>query len=140
MPTIAVPYPFVRCWYHERDEEGDYPVSSWSPGTFNLPDSQVQVEYVEGYAVSETTRGCHGRGHMLLTVVARRELPRPYQERVFYVRQWRDPEGKVFGNRGLRCCTARKFEQLARGYAYPVLTKDDPMATDKATVLAQQGD
>ena len=54
-------------------------------------------------------------GEMILTVVSTHKLGAA--ERVFYTRQWRDPDGKVFGaDSKLRITSSAGFTMLTRGY------------------------
>jgi hypothetical protein len=106
-----VPFPFIRetvtaGWEHDQPE-----ILTWRPG---ISWAECERRYggydLEAYA--------DGMGHMLLTVVKRVDMPRPYQNRVFYVRQWRDPSGKVFGNKSLRITTAGSFTRMRAGYRH----------------------
>jgi hypothetical protein len=101
-------YPFVRTVFEKQDFDGEEAVTNhlhgWKPG--------CESEYDQGFSVIYSA---DGMGEMLLTVVSRHK-PGRYPERVFYTRQWRDPDGKVFGNLKLRIATAQKFKQLSSGY------------------------
>ena len=59
-----------------------------------------------------------GKGLMLLTVVSRHKPSPKYAERVFFIRQWRDPDGKVFGQTSLKCLTNEAFIRRCRGWFY----------------------
>ena len=56
-------------------------------------------------------------GSMVLTVV---DVFKPgrYPARVFYTRQWIDPDGKVFGKSALRMTTVSAFLRRTRGYMH----------------------
>ena len=56
-------------------------------------------------------------GEMLLSVVSTHK-PGKFPERIFYTRQWKDPEGKVFGKGALRVTTIGTFRRLLRGYRH----------------------
>lgn len=102
--VFAVPYPFVRDLY---DEGGDPPVPTWRPG--------VRYELLPPDGGEEAV--ADGVGEMHLRVVSTHK-PGRYPERVFYVRQWQDPDGHVFGASVLRIATINKFRRLAAGYAF----------------------
>jgi hypothetical protein len=107
-------YPFVVKTVMLRDEEGSAEVESWCPGTievFRMPDDSDTI--------------AHALGRMILTVVSVHR-PGRYPERVFYTRQWEDPDGKVFGRNNLRVTTTGNFGRLIRGYRHPyALAKTD---------------
>ena len=48
-------------------------------------------------------------------------LPGKFSSRVFYVRRWRDPDGKEFGKPRLRVTTTAAFAKLTKGYRHPYL-------------------
>jgi hypothetical protein len=105
-------YPFIRSTYQEWAIAGDggaIPVvlSCWKPGIEFVACSQDDCEEV-----------CHGLGFQTLTVISRHK-PGRYPARVFYTRQWTDPDGKVFGNPKLRITTAQAFKTLVTGYRKP---------------------
>ena len=93
--------------------EGDEPeatqmqmVKSWRPG--------VEWEQDDEYAAHGVAEAL---GEMLLTVV---DIHKPgrFPTRVFYTRQWKDPNGKVFGKAGLRITTLDAFRRRLRGYMH----------------------
>ena len=101
---FEVRYPFCRV---ERDESAPFDSGEWRPGClpqYNTPDFDV-VWFA------------HGHGQMLLEVVSTHK-PGAFIDRVFYVRQWRDPDGKVFGKNKLRVTTAAAFGRLLKGYRH----------------------
>jgi hypothetical protein len=104
---IENPYPFVR----QTQPGGDCQDAKdlyWRPGV--KPDERRQ-EYV-----------ADGTGAQILTIVGKYK-PDGYQERVFYRRQWRDPDGKVFGKRGVLVSAATHFAVIAKGYRYQVAVR-----------------
>lgn len=103
------PYPFVRETYKVYDEDGSRDESSWRPGVEMVPSPPYGED---GYAVAD------GKGAMVLTEVSRHK-PGKYPERVFYTREFVDPDGYTFGKGTLRVCSAGKFTRLAARYAYP---------------------
>jgi hypothetical protein len=105
---FIIEYPFVRSTYTEQDEEGMSEVACWKPGVEFVPTGQYG-EDVDTVA--------HGVGKQRLTVISRHR-PGKFPERVFYVRQWIDPDGKAFGKPKLRITTACAFTTLCRGYRY----------------------
>ena len=105
--TYTVKYPFSRAEVSLPDGEGGfYTMKSWSPG---CRDEWVPPDDVELVA--------DGHGEMLLNVVARFK-PGKYPERIFYTRQWKDPDGKVFGKTKLHIAAIYKFRRLAAGYYF----------------------
>jgi hypothetical protein len=104
----VAPYPFVRSTVTFSGEEGPYEVQGWRPGT-------LTQEFVS----STSDPLAHGEGKQLLTIVTVCPLPGRYQDRVFYVQQWEDPDGKRFGKKQVRICGIQKFGALLRGYRYP---------------------
>lgn len=107
---FAVPYPYFRETVDlpPDDPEGTGPntVQSWRPGT--------QAESDGGYGVQSAA---DAMGAMLLTVI---DVYKPgrFPARVFFTRQWRDPEGKVFGKGGLRITTVPAFLRRTKGYMH----------------------
>lgn len=102
--TFAVRYPFCLEDFTVQDFDGAYTVQSWRPGVRRI--ENVREEWV-----------ADGEGQQLLTVVSTHK-PGTYQERVFYTRQWADPDGKIFGKTRLMHCTMRKFCGLIHAYRY----------------------
>lgn len=96
---FSVPYPYVR-----DDETGE---PRWRPGT--RPE-QIATDEVENMA--------DGVGAQELEVVSLHQ-PGKYQHRVFFKRQWVDPDGNRFGKAGLKVASIRKFRALAAGFAHP---------------------
>lgn len=105
---IEVPFPFVREEAQVIGEDGPEDVMSWRPGTVEIPQPPYG-EYSDSVA--------DGIGRMLLTEVSRHK-PGRYPERVFYVRQWIDPDGNQFGKTNLRITTAAVFKRLSAGYMH----------------------
>lgn len=104
---FTVPYPYVR------DEDAG---ARWRPGTRE----DATGEDVENVA--------DAIGAQELEVVSLHQ-PGKYQHRVFFKRQWIDPDGRRFGKAGLRVASIRKFRALVAGYAHPYTVA----ATEKAS-------
>ncbi|MDF8912879.1 hypothetical protein OU568_26610 [Escherichia coli] len=111
--TYGVSYPFFT---EEVELPPDDPeatqmqmVKSWRPG--------VEWEQDDEYATHGVAEAL---GEMLLTVVDVHK-PGRYPTRVFYTRQWKDPNGKVFGKAGLRITTLDAFRRRLRGYMHEFL-------------------
>jgi hypothetical protein len=107
--VFTVPYPYSR---EEVELPPDDPeatclvtVNSWRPG----------VRWVQVYDDSEAE--AEGIGAMLLTVIDVHK-PGRFPARVFFTRQWRDPDGKVFGKGGLRITTVPAFLRRTKGYMH----------------------
>lgn len=101
---FSVPYPYVR-----EDDAGP----RWRPGT--RPDA-------DGLDFA------HAVGAQEMEVVSLHQ-PGKYQHRVFFTRQWVDPDGNRFGKAGLRVASIRKFRALVAGYAHPYTVAE----TEKAS-------
>lgn len=101
---FSTPYPFVRDTY---DDAGD-PIPTWRPG--------VRYELLPPDGGEEAV--ADGVGEMHLRVISTHK-PGRYPERVFYLRQWRDPDGRVFGSPSLKIASIHKFRRLTAGYAFP---------------------
>jgi len=93
---FTVPYPYVR-----EDDAGP----RWRPGT------RVEAEAPDD-SVADAV------GAQELEVVSLHQ-PGKYQHRVFFKRQWVDPDGNRFGKAGLKVASIRKFRALVAGYAHP---------------------
>lgn len=102
-----VAYPFVRCKAEVFDGEGMATIDSWRPG--------CEARWEDCYGNSEWF--ADAMGTMVLTEVSRHK-PGKYPERVFYVRQFVDPDGTRFGKTNLRMTTAQRFKTLCAGYSH----------------------
>ena len=112
---ITVVYPFIKAPVTLMDDEGPFTMMSWRPGTIDPPvGTRLYPEHS-----ADHFRMAHGEGHMLLRMIKEVELPSPYKTRVFYVRRWRDPDGKEFGKTTLRVCTFRVWASMRTGYRFP---------------------
>lgn len=112
--TYEVWYPFKRETYQPPpvlENPGawiskyiDQPaVQTWAPGW-----ESEAWEYGQTY-------NWHGNGAMILTVVSLHKPGPTYPERAFYTRQWRDPDGKVFGRTNLRVISSRALVNWLHG-------------------------
>lgn len=110
--VIEVRHPFIRSTYTVMEEDCDYEIPCWCPGTKRR----------DGGAFTDQA---DGEGQQILTVVSL-HTPGTYPERVFYTRQWRDPDGKVFGKRALQSCSRRKFATMCHAYRYPYCVPGRP--------------
>lgn len=107
---IEVKFPFIRDTFEEYDVDdgGTHTVHNWRPGVESQP-MPPYGEYSDYFA--------DGVGLMTLEVIGRHK-PGKYPERVFYVRQWIDPDGNRFGKTNLRITSAANFTRLCKGYAH----------------------
>jgi hypothetical protein len=106
--VFTVPYPYIREEVDlppEGPEEGPVTAITWRPG----------VRWVQVYDDSEAE--AEGMGSMLLTVIDVHK-PGRFPARVFFTRQWRDPDGKTFGKGGLRITTVPAFLRRVKGYMH----------------------
>lgn len=110
--TYEAWHPFKREEYQPipDDPEGGYPAkcATWVPGWRYEDCGPEDVEEV-----------WDGEGEQLRTVVSTHRPGPRYPERVFYTRQWRAPDGRVFGRGGLRCVIAPTFRAWLRGERWP---------------------
>lgn len=107
--TYVAPYPFTRervTLPPDEDDGGSCTIETWRPGCMVDTNERNNTEW----AADDV-------GTMLLSVVSIHR-PGKYPTRVFYTRQWRDPDGKVFGKPGLRMTTMQAFLRLCRGYRF----------------------
>lgn len=104
-------YPFIltKFFVHDPDSpHGGFEDEGWTPGC-----DKDKAENGQEWDFS-----ADGLGAMVLEVVKIVALPGSFQTRIFYVRQWRDPDGKVFGKRRLRVTTKSAFSKIAKGYRH----------------------
>lgn len=104
--TYEVECPFVQTTFTEFDADGASEVPTWAPGV----DWVMYGDYGEPVA--------DGVGKVLYEVVSVHELPGRYHARVFYIRQWVDPDGKQFGKRNLRIKGIQSFLQMTQLYRF----------------------
>jgi hypothetical protein len=110
-PEIGASYtvecPFLRDVHSQWDVDGPEYSLTWRPGVEFRP----APPYGEDYdAVA------HATGFVNYRVVDIHRLPKPYPARVFFVRQWVTPEGKIFGRTNLRITTLEAFKRRLAGY------------------------
>jgi hypothetical protein len=103
--TYQLRYPFVHSVYTKDTEEGPVIHRCWRPGCMK------QTSTAQGPWLAD------GEGLVLYTVVSL-VTPPGWRERVFYTRQWHDPDGRAFGKHILRVRTTAEFRKLLRGYRY----------------------
>ena len=128
---ITVVYPFIKAPVTLMDDEGQFTMLSWRPGTLE-PKKREYLEHSDDYY-----RIAHSEGHMLVRYILSVQMPKPYVNRVFYVRRWRDPDGKEFGKRDLRVCTVRRYDDMVRGYRFPYHVRpyhDDTTPEERAAI------
>ncbi len=101
-----VQYPFVRETVELGSFDGDYKMEGWKPG--------VRFES-DGFDGTDSI--ADALGFMLLTVISVHK-PGRFPERVFFTRQWEDPEFKVFGKTKLHISPSQTFRKLLRGYRH----------------------
>lgn len=104
---IEVAYPFIE----QANDAGnsfkdDAKTCKWRPGTRNEQSAPDDYDTV-----------ADGIGTMILTIVST-HTPPGWPTRVFYTRLWRDPDGKEYGKKELRCHSAAWFTQLCKGYRH----------------------
>jgi hypothetical protein len=109
--TYIVEYPFCRDKYHVFDEEGGGEIDTWRPGTRQMNESTSQYDH-EHWAEADAM------GEMILSVISVHR-PGNYPLRVFFTRQWKDPDGKMFGrSKKLHIKAVSAFKSMLRGYRH----------------------
>lgn len=139
--VFEVPYPFVQDTWTDHYDGEDGPevdeVPTWKPGT-----RQESCDVGNDYSQIDHWSEADGMGVQVLTVVGVYK-PGRYPTRVFYSRQWRDPDGKVFGKMKLRQTTVSAFAALTRGYRHPFEMKETTSARistgDKCGTAVERG-
>ena len=102
---FTIEYPFY--WASEADPETGADEGGWIPGTEGrLVPPDTAEEYADGI------------GYCVYTVVSTHR-PGKYPTRVFYTREWLDPDGNEFGHKTLRVHSLGYFKRLIRGYRLP---------------------
>lgn len=105
------PYPFKWSTFGF----GDYEHETWVPGV----NWEERASRRSPHYDPETYAECDGIGEIEITVVSRYKPP-GFRERVFYTRQWIDPDGKRFGAGKLFCVTGPTFNRRKKGWWIPV--------------------
>jgi hypothetical protein len=110
--VFRVKYPFIRCEVDVPDPDPEgflfVTIKSWKPG----------VELVQQPPYGDWSEAqCDGEGFMVLTVVDVHK-PGRFPSRVFFTRNWIDPDHKAFGKGGLHIMTQQAFKRRAAGYMH----------------------
>lgn len=111
-------YPFVKTFVILPGEDGFEETFSWRPGTIVLEERLV----------------AKALGKMILTVVSMHK-PGNYPERVFYTRQWEDPNGFIFGRGSLKIATTSHFRSLLKGYRHKFTVSSEAPPEDTRVFL-----
>lgn len=117
---FVVPYPFSRDTWREHDSDlegvGGIEVPTWKPGPHY--ENRETAWSRRGEEAPDVVSVADGMGAQVITVVG---VYRPgrFPTRVFYTRQWRDPDGKLFGKSGCHSLTVAPFSALVGGYRHP---------------------
>jgi hypothetical protein len=104
--VFKIAYPFVKSTYTEHDGENFYEAPCWKPGVRGelvYPDDSKNVADAMGYQI--------------LTIIDIHK-PGKYPARVFYIRQWQDPNGIIWGKTNLRIKSLSAFKRDTKGYRY----------------------
>lgn len=105
--VFTIVYPSVRDTYSAFDEEGAHEADTWKPGI-----NYVQVSEDHSAPVADAV------GSATFTVVDTFK-PGRFPRRVFFTRQFVNPDGRQFGKTKLHIATLDKFRRLTRGYQHP---------------------
>lgn len=106
---IKIKYPFIEQKDTLMIDEYDY--GDWIPGArFEGAESHCPFDGLAGEA--------DGEGYMLIKIIKKVPMPKPYTMKVFFTREWIDPDGKRFGNKMLRMKGEQAFSNMIKGYRY----------------------
>lgn len=107
---FRAPYPFIRTTYEAMPEDPDGSPEerkTWRPG--------VDHECTDNFG---STRSYADRmGEVTFTVIGVFK-PGSFPTRIFFVRKWQDPDGKIFGKGNLHITTQQNFRTLIKGYRH----------------------
>ena len=106
--VFEIDYPFSRVMYTPPpDEDGQFTdILSWRPGIW-----WNQVASDDSAVLAD------GMGKMILSIVSIHK-PGKWPTRVFYVREWKTPEGKMFGKQRCMVKAQSAFKGLLNGYRH----------------------
>ncbi len=102
-------YPFSRVTFVGYDSDGPFSDAGWRPGCDR---DQSSADGIDDHTAD-------GLGAMLIQIVDVVQLPGGFAPRVFYVRRWRDPDGKEFGKKLCRVTTVGTLAKTVKGYRHP---------------------
>ncbi len=110
--VIEVTYPFIRTTYDSYDElEGTHAkLPTWQAGVGGMD--------FNGYSGTFRAFGANAEGQMILTIVSIHK-PGKYPERIFYTRQYRDPDGKIYGKTNLKIMATRSLKRYFKWFGEP---------------------
>lgn len=116
---FTVAYPFSRVVFDDMTADvsgvGYTRSVTWKPGADG------------GYSYNPHSSNDYlladGEGAMILTVVSVHQ-PGRYPTRVFFTRQWRDPDGRTFGKNKLHVVTAEKFRRISTRFGHDWKVED----------------
>ena len=124
---LSVAYPFVRDTYKSYEFDGDgfseVEASTWRPG--------IRYEHQGPHPYSSPVCVADAVGRMEITIISTHK-PGRFPARVFYTRQWVDPDGKRFGKTKLMMMTQSAFNSLLHGYRWPYELSAQPPMTRPA--------
>lgn len=129
--VIEVGHPFMRDTFDGFDSDGPFRLACWRPGVY-FEERLVPPDghYTDCYADAV--------GKQILTIVSVHK-PGRWPTRIFYTREWEDPDGKRFGKAKLFCRSAAAFRILTNGYRHLFDLKYTPAAPPAAMALRGQG-
>jgi hypothetical protein len=108
--SYDLPYPFARSTYEawDGDESGQGVVErpTWKPGVRHADKGEGDVQSI-----------ADALGRQILTVVSTHK-PGRYPLRVFFTREWVNPDGQRFGSLACRVTPLATFRTLTRGYRH----------------------
>lgn len=103
---IKADYPFVRSTYEDCSDGELVELKTWKPGI------NWESDGFDGFDAC-----ADANGKVVYNIVAIFK-PGKFPERVFFVRNWIDPEGKRFGRNNLRITSVQNFRRLTLGYRH----------------------
>lgn len=107
---FRAPYPFIHTTYEKLPEDWEgMPVTTptWRPG----------VEHENTPPYGDTRTYADAMGEVVFQVIGVFK-PGSFPTRIFFTRQWIDPDGKNFGKGKLRVTTQQHFRTLIKGYRH----------------------
>lgn len=131
-----VPYPF--CWdtfiSYPGEDGPSVESDTWRPGT-RFVETDSRSYYDDDPDVESVA---DGMGFMLAEIISVHK-PGRFPERVFFVRTWETPAGKVFGKTKLRITTTHAFRRLIKGYRHEFELVESGSTDEVKTKLAERG-
>lgn len=130
-----IEYPFFRSYRELYSSENDsYNIcETWEAGVKTVVTGTNYQDYIY------TDLMANDVGEMIITELGRFK-PEGYPERVFFKREFINPDGVKFGNTKCRIATTGRFNKLIKGYAHKYSLTSDFIGDKKEDLIKQAGD